>query len=213
MLPETVLEPPVALASMISGLPPSGLLCVSGEFMTCVTVDDFENVEVLARRGEEIVMRWMLLDRDGDFLLEAAPDCVEFRRRSRTGKRSAAVAICGKQLGLRAFRPSDLKDQVIQCRNGKIGTDADPPRAGESRPVTPPVAGSDASEERDAMSTFMSMSSKSSGPTAATPTPRGAQRAAAGCSAAGRGGAEGWVNLSLMALLFALPLNRPRRSR
>jgi hypothetical protein len=124
VLAESELEPPTAIASMISETPMSGLACGSGQFTTCVAVDGFDDVELLARRGDEIIMRWMMQGREGSFIFESAPDCMEFRRVGPTGKRSAVVAICDQQLSPRPFRPSDLQDDFVQCREGKVGSDA-----------------------------------------------------------------------------------------
>jgi hypothetical protein len=134
MLPDPELEQPTAIARMISQRQSSPALadCGGGEFATCVGVDDFENVEVIARRGDEIIMRWMLLAPEGVFLFEVAPDCMEFRRRAPTGKRSAVVAVCGPELAARPFRPSDLDNDGFRCRDGKFGDDAESSTSGAS---------------------------------------------------------------------------------
>jgi MYXO-CTERM domain-containing protein len=61
------------------------------------------DVEVIARRGDETLLHWMLKAGDGAFKLDAVPDCLEFRRRARTGRRSAPVILCDEALEAKPY--------------------------------------------------------------------------------------------------------------
>jgi hypothetical protein len=102
-LPDLEPEPPTASASVFLDVPPDGFSCGDGTVRAFIDVPDWEGVEVIARRGDTVLLHWMLLAGEGGFKLESAPDCLEFRRRAPNGRRSAPVALCGDALAERPF--------------------------------------------------------------------------------------------------------------
>jgi hypothetical protein len=126
MLPDTSLEPPSSgNASVVFDGPEP--FCGGGTVYTCLGIDDVQGIELIVRRGEEVLMRTTtVVQDDGLYALPSVPDCVELRRRAPTGKRSAPLTICGDALNARPWMASDTAKQVVQCRDGVIGV---PPSA------------------------------------------------------------------------------------
>lgn len=100
----------------------SGSSCDDGSVAVCASAESWENVELIARRGDETVLRWVLRAADNTFLLEDVPDCVELRRLGATGRRSAPVTVCGSALNARSFQPHDRDELgVLLCKGGVAG--------------------------------------------------------------------------------------------
>lgn len=97
-LPDLAPERPTVSASVVLDVPPDGFSCGQGTVRVFVDVPDWEGVEVIARREDRVLLHWMLLAAEGSFKLEEAPDCLEFRRRAPTGRRSTPVVLCGDEL-------------------------------------------------------------------------------------------------------------------
>jgi hypothetical protein len=102
-LPDEEPTAPSAGASVIYDVPPDGVSCGNGTVRLNIDVKDWNDVEVVARRGDDTVLHWMLKTGEGGFKLDALPDCVEFRRRARTGRRSSPVTFCGEELEAKRF--------------------------------------------------------------------------------------------------------------
>jgi hypothetical protein len=54
----------------------------------------------------------------GLVLLKVLPDCLEFRRRSRSAQHSEPLTICGGDLAKRDFRESDMEGYSLACHGG-----------------------------------------------------------------------------------------------
>jgi hypothetical protein len=141
MLADEELKPPTAKASVILGAPERGG-CGSTAAMTCIAIEDRKNVEIVASVGDRVSMRWTIpMQGDLTFGFAEAPTCLEFRRRSVTGKRSAPFKICDKQLGTRQYRESDNEGSWLGCHDGVFGSK---PGVAAPPPTTAPAdAGSD----------------------------------------------------------------------
>ncbi|MEY4514799.1 MAG: hypothetical protein RLZZ450_6921 [Pseudomonadota bacterium] len=121
-LPDEVPAAPTGAASVVFDVAPDGQSCGDGTNYACVGVDLWDNVEVLAKKGDETLLRWVLKANDGLFSLRQQPDCIELRRLSATGRRSDPLKICGDALKPRAYTTSDRdSNQWIQCTNGVVG--------------------------------------------------------------------------------------------
>lgn len=133
-VPERALARPEAMASVVSDVPPSSFGCPGEPTYVCLFVQDPQEIELIARRGGEMQLRWLMprIDSAGSPLEDAitrgqAPDCLEFRRRSANGQRSEPLTLCGDQLSARSFRDGDFDaSEVLVCRGGKVGADAPP---------------------------------------------------------------------------------------
>jgi hypothetical protein len=116
-LPDEEPEPPTASASVFLDVPPDGISCGGGTVLAFIDVPDWEDVEVVARRGDTVLLHWMLNAGDGAFELEEVPDCLEFRRRAPTGRRSTPVVLCGDAL---AERPLPGTERVRRAGTGRV---------------------------------------------------------------------------------------------
>ena len=131
---DQALAPPTGTASVLRNGPPT--MCGGQTVFMCLGIDDPTDVELIIRRGDEILLRTTtLVLNDGLYATDQVPDCVELRRRSGTGRRSEPLEICGDALGIRAHRDSDSVQQVVQCRGGVIGREV------EESPKVAPDAG------------------------------------------------------------------------
>lgn len=208
--------PPAAIASVISGTPDDGASCGGGGFYTCADVEDFENVEVLATRGGAILMRWRALDRENSFAFDVSPDCIEFRRVSATGRRSAPLSLCGEHILRRPFRSSDMGEHWIECHMGRVGTDANAPGpvAGAGGMNTPQVSEADAGQAESA-SDAGATTTPAQASAGAPPSKR--LSADTGCAVArpGQGGSDltVWTGLALAFAVFRAVAPRKRRQR
>ena len=116
---------------------------MGNDVAACVSVDapidDEQRVEVIARREHKVVMRWLLDDignADAIFAMTPVPDCIEVRRRAKTGKRSAPTEVCGDALKVTPFREEDV--DASQCRNGEFQA-REPAPEPQPTPPGPPV--------------------------------------------------------------------------
>jgi len=208
MLPEVSLEPPHATASVLFDGP--GAMCGGSKVYTCLGIHDPDDVELIARRGDEVLLRTTTLVRnDALYGLADVPDCVELRRRARTGRRSAPVTICGDALHARKWVASDSVQQVVQCRDGMIGasgaqapgaSEADPGRAGSNTAGAHAETGSGAKAGVGA-ETGAARAGKLAGSHATDPGPP--PSAAGGCAATGGRGLSGADVLAFLALIAA----------
>jgi hypothetical protein len=133
--PDTALEPPSGgQASVVFDGPEP--MCGGGTVYTCLGVDETEGIELIVRRGEEVLMRTTtLVQDDGMYVVPSVPDCVELRRRAPTGKRSAPLMICGDALNARPWVASDTWQVATQCQDGVIGAPASAGDAGAPMPA------------------------------------------------------------------------------
>jgi hypothetical protein len=125
-----------AKVSMLDGFPSDRASCTTGTVMSCATLNEFENVEVIARKDGEILLRWVLLANDPNFLFKVLPDCLEFRRREPTGARSQPLEICGDALNVRAYDASEVSEHGFYCRDGVVGVG---PNVGRNPPAAAPA--------------------------------------------------------------------------
>jgi hypothetical protein len=87
--PTEDLVPPRGTASVVFDAPEG--MC-GGTIFSCLGLDDAQSVELIARKGEEVLMRtFSLVMDDGLYRLPQVPDCIEMRRRSRTGTAGTSV--------------------------------------------------------------------------------------------------------------------------
>ena len=95
-LPDPELAMPKAHVSLMRDLP--GTSCGPMPVVACIDVgglaSDPNDVEVIARR-DRVLLRAFTRGPDGTLDLDAIPDCMEFRRRAPTGKRSKPLVLCG----------------------------------------------------------------------------------------------------------------------
>lgn len=140
MLDDEQVTTPVGRASTLLHVR-DGFDCGPSNAMTCTDVSPRKNIEVIARRGSRVLMRTVYPSLDeGMFGFDETPDCIEFRHRSATGKRSAPLILCGDALPTREFRDSDLDGPTVMCKGGVIGNSgtgkAD---GGKNTPKDPPT--------------------------------------------------------------------------
>jgi hypothetical protein len=121
----------------------SAASCASGSALACLSLDDWEDVEVVARRDGEVTMRWVLLSGEGGLAFPEAPDCLELRRRSPTGRRSEPLVICGDAFNTRSLRDEDLTHRNLTCSEGTI-------EVSDASGHRPPDARSETTEGADA---------------------------------------------------------------
>ena len=126
MLPEVELERPRGSAAVVFD-GPEAMCGVAITAYTCLDTDATNDLELILRRGQQVLMRTTtLVQDDGLYGVKQPPDCVELRRRARTGKRSAPLLICGDALSARPWIASDSRQGVIECHNGVIGSTTPP---------------------------------------------------------------------------------------
>ena len=137
MLPDVELQAPHGSAAVVFDGPEA--MCGNAvTAYTCLDTDVTNNLELILRRGQEVLMRTTtLVQDDGLYGVQQAPDCVELRRRARTGKRSAPLLVCGDALNARPWIASDSKQGVVQCRDGVIGGGSTERDTAESREPPP----------------------------------------------------------------------------
>jgi MYXO-CTERM domain-containing protein len=122
-LPDPELAAPKSHVSMLTGFPPDGAACVAFTTKTCVNVEgqteDKRDIEVIVRRGDKMLMRSLMWANDSDFGFAEEPDCLELRRRAKTGKRSPPVILCGKDLPSKKLaNPSGNWSTWPVCKDG-----------------------------------------------------------------------------------------------
>lgn len=212
MLPNEELKAPAAKASIVLGVPDRGS-CGSTAAMSCIAIEDREDVEIVASVGERVTMRW-LLPTSGDltFGFAEAPTCLEFRRRSATGKRSAPFKVCDEQLGARKYLESDADGFGVACHDGVFGS-----KAGAAAPPSKTLR-ADAGSDPDAPS--ISNPPRDAAGAGATPSEAKsdssseARHEAYGCSAIpGRQSAAGQWFAPLLALWLAAKSGKRTRRR
>ncbi|HEY6877908.1 MAG TPA: Ig-like domain-containing protein [Polyangiales bacterium] len=121
MLPDLPLATPHVDVSVVRDAP-EAMCGLPHTVFACVGVEQADDLELIMRRGDEILLRTTTLVQDsGQYSLSAVPDCVELRRRSPTGKRSAPHSICGDALQVRAWTATDSPDGFVSCQAGTIG--------------------------------------------------------------------------------------------
>lgn len=120
-LPDETLAPPRIRASVLRDAPVA--MCGIGQTtFACIGPEAQDGVELIMRRGEQILLRTTtLVQADGLYSLTDVPDCIELRRRARTGKRSAPVSVCGEALEVRAWTKADSPGGSPACHDGAIG--------------------------------------------------------------------------------------------
>jgi hypothetical protein len=172
LLPDPALAAPKGRVTMIEGFPqpadaPIGA-CKVKPVRACTGLDDGPAFEVIARSGGKMVRRWLIGHDWPDWFLEV-PDCLEFRRRAATGKRSEPLTLCGKEaLGVRAYRAGD---DGLSCHDGLFeASDAGtseplPSSANDAGPAATPA--DDAAAQATAASDAGAVSTRDAG---ATPT-------------------------------------------
>lgn len=195
--------PPLeAKVSLLTNYPESGVSCATGSVMSCATLNYFKDVELIARKDGEILLRWVLQANDPNFLFKAVPDCIEFRRREPNGTRSTPLEICGDALNVSRFAESEVGDRDFFCRNGLVGAGS------RALPRAPDVAGRDAGDLADGGEA----GDAADGGAADLGDGRAAGHEAWGCSAAhGRRGPSAGAGL-WFALASLLLVVRRRRS-
>ncbi len=142
LLPDEALAKPQGRASFLQRITGPGDGCGPVKFKGCIGLEEGGDIEMIARHGDDIILRMQLRELDGQFSFKVLPDCLEFRRRSRTGQRSEPLTICGDDLSTRDFRESDMDGYSLACHDGVFGK----PEAEESS------AASDDSEADDTQS-------------------------------------------------------------
>lgn len=142
MLPDEALDAPRGAASVLFDAP-QAMCGDSNTVYVCLGLADADDVELIMRRGREVLLRTTtLVQDDAAYAIKQMPDCVELRRRSKTGKRSEPTTICDDALHARRWVTADSMRQVVQCRDGVIGTQEPVDTAGASPPVPMSDAGS-----------------------------------------------------------------------
>lgn len=160
LLPDEEPSVPSGEARVLFDVDPRQFMCGAGneDVHACVRLDDWKDVEVLALRGDEVILRWVMGSESGSFALSQQPDCIELRRRTATGRRSAPKRLCGDALDARAFQPDDGDALgVLACNRDFVAEPVEseqppvdseqPPDAGEQ---TLSSDGPDADQEPDA---------------------------------------------------------------
>lgn len=217
MLPDPALEPPRGAASVVH-TGPEAMCGRAHTVYTCLDVEDAGGLELIVRKGDDVLMRTTtLVQDDGLYALESVPDCVELRRRSRTGKRSEPRLICGDALGARPWVATDSGQfGVIACREGVIGR-GEATREGDE-PLPPPdvdrapgAAGASAPPAAGAAARVGGRAFESSKP----PPPSAANdrhvRACAAVSAPARGGHAAVSCMAALVLAFVVLVRRQKR--
>lgn len=118
-----LLPPPLTAASVLRGAPDCGgvpvvMACIGG-----LEQQTPADVELIARRGNEILLRiTSLIQNDGNYGMAAPPDCIELRRRARDGRRSEPTKICGDALLTRDYLASEATPgSWVACKDGILG--------------------------------------------------------------------------------------------
>jgi hypothetical protein len=155
-LPEPELTVPKGRASILTGLPEPAA-CGPVKATTCINVEGQtearRDVEIIARRGDRVLLRTLMPINDANFGFDEVPDCLELRRRSPTGKRSKPLMLCGDDLlATKYLEQSTNWADWPTCENGRYskartsapgGNDSDLPKP-SSGPADEPGTGSDA---------------------------------------------------------------------
>lgn len=122
LLPDPELAPPQGAAEVVSGTPEA--FCFSGRNSVCIAALDPVQLEVRVFSGTELLMLEHTLSTEYPYTFEKKPDCIELRRRSRTGRRSEPLRFCGDALPTRAWPKTDDGDagsgDVLECRGGRL---------------------------------------------------------------------------------------------
>jgi hypothetical protein len=201
LVPERTLSRPEAKASVLLDVPASSFGCSFEHVYVCLFADDPQEIELIARRGDEVLLRWLLprIDSAGSPLeglvtRGTAPDCLEFRRRNANGQRSEPLTLCGDQLPTRSYRDED-GSEVVACRDGKVGADA------PAAPPTDSTAHAMAAPSPDA----------DGGTIAAAEISSQAPAAGSGCAVATKARDASWFEVFVSALAAALLVSRRRK--
>ena len=118
---EPLAKPQLTAASVMRGVPDCGggrrtAACLGG-----VEKNARDNIELLMRRGDEILLRTTtFIQDDGPYGLTKEADCVELRRRARDGRRSEPVKLCGDQLPVGDFPPIRSTSDWPSCHDGML---------------------------------------------------------------------------------------------
>jgi hypothetical protein len=212
LLPEQDLPTPKVHATTVQGMSfENG--CWPTNVMTCLNLDDPPedrfDVEVIARHDGKMLVRWLTPIKDATYSFAVLPDCFELRSRSRTGKRSEPLMLCGDALDVRP------KTQVFPvCKNGVFKetpgfgseSDAGTDEAELPRPV--PLIGEPRSID--------SQPAASSQPADRTPDAHAAQpeQREHGCAAAtGQRSGSGFAGLALFFGIATFARSRRQRRR
>jgi hypothetical protein len=219
-LPALTLQAPKGRVSVVEGFPQSGSSCGSTKIQACVGLEDAVDVEIIARRGDEIIMRWMMPHEEGNYGFEVTPDCLEFRRRGPTGQRSEPLIVCGEALGTRAFRASDMNGHEYLCHDGVTGVPEGDRTNPPVRPTDPPLgsagaranaAGASAAGNGANVPLAGSRSSSERTPEPSDSAQR--NRRSYGCGAAPGAPASAAAWYALLVMLAVQRVRRTRRAR
>lgn len=122
LVPKRSLEvPQFERASVVRGAPdcggvPTVMMCIGG-----LAEEEPHDLELIARRGDTILLRSTSLIRDdGTYGVPAVPDCIELRRRAGDGRRSEPKRICGQALSISEWPESVPESEWATCHDGVI---------------------------------------------------------------------------------------------
>lgn len=204
-LPDEPLDRPhLSAASVMRGAPDCGGVPTIMACLGRVKPAEPSRVELLMRRGDEILMRTThFIQSDSAFGLKNVPDCIELRRRAVDGRRSEPATICGDALPVSDFTPRDENaNGWVTCRDGLIGAAAD---SIDVESVAPSAGGEDASIRSDDTTDAGAKSDAARSDEKAKPE----SSPAAGCEVTARAPLDLWL---LLALCMPLAAARWRRA-
>lgn len=206
-LPESELAVPEARLSTLTDLPDLGS-CGPIKAKTCLNVEgqteERRDVEVIARRGDELLLRTLLPINDADYGFAELPDCLELRRRSPTGARSKPLMLCGDELHVKKYEQRGNKPDWPRCEDGTFTPEAGPEDG--DRPSGEPL-------DTSSSGAAGSPPSAADGDEPNTDGPAAPNHHAYGCSAMqGRPGTAGPLAWIVAALFFRAVRRRKRLS-
>lgn len=135
---ETLLPPRLSAASVLRGARDCGGLPTTFACIGGLEEEAPRDLELIALRGDEVLLRVTSLIRDdGTYGIAEPPDCIELRRRAADGRRSEPSRICGAALLTRDYRKGESETEGwVACHAGILG---DPAAYDESSDAGPPV--------------------------------------------------------------------------
>jgi hypothetical protein len=206
LLPDEEPQVPQGAASVLLNSPAP--LCGSGSVRACVGVSDYRDVELIARRGERVLLHWLMGADAGEFALVEQPDCIELRRRTATGRRSAPLKICGDALQANPY----LGDYPLsgRCHAGKF-MDPSPPSGSVDGGLTHDAAASVASDgggDGAVMQSAVDAAASAAIDAGVTPPPFSARVPQEGCSLEANPKSP---PLTLLTLALSIAIGRRRR--